>query len=199
MKIELFIFDMGDVLIFNGENIPEIARYLNIEPKILQRDYDKYDYPLMEGYMDTLDYMRHLESEFGIHIEGNLFSEIYTPYTNTSILPVVERIREKGGRVVIGSNTFRPHVDVIATLPEHPLSYFDRAYFSHEMHITKPSLSFFSYILEKENIRAERAFFIDDRKSNTDAAESIGIKSFLYTEETQSKLMEKVNSLLGEE
>ena len=67
------------------------------------------------------------------------------------------------------------------------------------MHITKPSLSFFSYILEKENIRAERAFFIDDRKSNTDAAESIGIKSFLYTEETQSKLMEKVNSLLGEE
>ena len=56
MKIELFIFDMGDVLIFNGENIPEIARYLNIEPEILQRDYDKYDYPLMEGYMDTLDF-----------------------------------------------------------------------------------------------------------------------------------------------
>lgn len=199
MKTELFIFDMGDVLIFNGENIPQIADFLKIDRCTLQRDYDRYDYPLMEGYMDTIDYMRHLESEFGLKIEGNIFSEIYSPYTNTTILPVVERIREKGGRAVIGSNTFRPHVDVIASLPEHPLSYFEKAYFSHEMHITKPSLSFFRYILEKENVRAERAFFIDDRKTNTDAAESIGIKSFLYTEETQNKLMEKVNSLLEEE
>lgn len=197
MKIELFIFDMGDVLIFNGENIPEIAEHINVEPDVLQKDYDKYDYPLMEGYMDTLDYMRHLESEFGINVEGNLFSEIYHPYTNTAVLPVIERIREKGARAVIGSNTFRPHVDVIAALPEHPLSYFDKAYFSHDMHITKPSLSFFSYILEKENIKAERAFFIDDRKSNTEAAESLGIRSFLYTRGSEQSLFEEVTSLLG--
>ncbi len=197
MKIELFIFDMGDVLIFNGENIPEIAKHTSVEPDVLQKDYDKYDYPLMEGYMDTLDYMRHLESEFGIHVEGNLFSKIYHPYTNTAILPVIERIREKGARAVIGSNTFRPHVDVIATLPEHPLSYFDRAYFSHDMHITKPSLSFFRFILEKENIKAERAFFIDDRKCNTEAAERLGIRSFLFSRGSEKSLFEEVTSLLG--
>ncbi len=195
MKTELFIFDMGDVLVFNGENIPEIAKYLGIAPDILQKDYDKYDYPLMEGWMDTLDYMKHLKSEFGVKIEGNLFGRIYNPVVNTSILPVIRMIKEKGGRCVIGSNTFRPHADVIASLPGSPFRYFEKAYFSHEMHLTKPSPSFFRYILGKENTSPGKAFFVDDRESNIKAAESMGIRSFLYRKGEDDALAHTVSSL----
>lgn len=196
MRTDLFIFDMGDVLVYNGVNFPEIARHLGLDEDVFMADYDRYDIPLMEGWMDTLCYMRHLETEFGVRIDGNLFSEIYHPSVNTSLLPVLEKIRGAGRRAVIGSNTFRPHADVIAALDEKPFSYFDALYFSHDMHITKPSLAFFRYILDKEGIDASASFFVDDREENIRAAESLGIRSFLYSGERNRELMEKVTALL---
>ena len=196
MRTDLFIFDMGDVLVYNGVNFPEIARHLGLDEDVFMADYERYDIPLMEGWMDTLCYMRHLETEFGVRIDGNLFSEIYHPSVNTSLLPVLEKIRGAGRRAVIGSNTFRPHADVIAALDEKPFSYFDALYFSHDMHITKPSLAFFRYILDKEGIDASASFFVDDREENIRAAESLGIRSFLYSGERNRELMEKVTALL---
>ena len=196
MRTDLFIFDMGDVLVYNGVNFPEIARHLGIDENVFMADYERYDIPLMEGWMDTLCYMRHLETEFGVRIDGNLFSEIYHPSVNTSLLPVLEKIRGAGRRAVIGSNTFRPHSDVIAALDEKPFSYFDALYFSHDMHITKPSLAFFRYILDKEGVDASASFFVDDREENIRAAESLGIRSFLYSGERNRELMEKVTALL---
>ena len=196
MRTDLFIFDMGDVLVYNGVNFPEIARHLGIDEDVFMADYERYDIPLMEGWMDTLCYMRHLETEFGVRIDGNLFSEIYHPSVNTSLLPVLEKIRGAGRRAVIGSNTFRPHAEVIAALEEKPFSYFDALYFSHDMHITKPSLAFFRYILDKEGVDASASFFIDDREENIRAAESLGIRSFLYSGERNRELMEKVTALL---
>ena len=196
MRTDLFIFDMGDVLVYNGVNFPEIARHLGIDEDVFMADYERYDIPLMEGWMDTLCYMRHLETEFGVRIDGNLFSEIYHPSVNTSLLPVLEKIRGAGRRAVIGSNTFRPHADVIAALEEKPFSYFDALYFSHDMHITKPSLAFFRYILDKEGVDASASFFVDDREENIRAAESLGIRSFLYSGERNRELMEKVTALL---
>ena len=197
MRTDLFIFDMGDVLIYNGVNFPEIARHLGLDEDVFMADYDRYDIPLMEGWMDTLCYMRHLETEFGVRIDGNLFSEIYHPSVNTSLLPVLEKIRGAGRRVVIGSNTFRPHADVIAALEEKPFSYFDALYFSHDMHITKPSLSFFRYILDKEGVDASASFFIDDREENIRAAESLGIRSFLYSGERNVQLLDEIGMFLS--
>lgn len=198
MKTKLFIFDMGEVLVLDGMNLPEIARYLSIDEERLRKDYDKYDYPMMEGYMDTSLYMEHLESEFGVKTEGNIFSRVYSPYTNTAILPVLKLIKDKGVRLVVGSNTFQPHVDVIKTLPERPLDYFDKLYFSHDMHLTKPSLSFFNYILEREKVNGDDTYFVDDREENTAAAFSLGIKTFLYSRESNDALMEDVKRILEE-
>ncbi len=197
MKTKLFIFDMGEVLVLDGMNLPSIAEHLNIEPEVLEKDYRKYGYPMIEGFMDTSLYMRHLETEFGLKIEGNIFSSVYSPRTNLSLLPVLDLIKEKGVRLVIGSNTFQPHVDVIEKLPENPLGYFDKLYFSHEMGVSKPSLSFFKYILEREKVAGDEAYFVDDREENLRAAEEFGIKTFLYSEERNSSLMEEVERLLS--
>ena len=196
MKTELFLFDMGEVLVLDGVNLPEIAAHLKVGKDELERDYDKYDYPMMEGWMDTADYMRHLESEFGVKIEGNLFRQIYNPRTNLQILPILGKIREKGGRLAVGSNTFLPHVERISALPENPLGTFDALYFSHEMHLSKPSLSFFRYILGKEHVSPESVLFVDDRAENTRAAERLGIRTFLYSVEKNGELEETVSRLL---
>lgn len=197
MRTKLFIFDMGGVLIDGSVNFPEIAGYLKIDESLFMKDYEKYDIPLMEGWMDTLSYMWHLEKEFGLKIEGNLFSSIYHPVVNRSLLPVLDLIGAHGVRRVIGSNTFRPHADVIGSLDERPYSYFDALYFSHEMHLTKPSPAFYRYILEKENTDAIEAFFVDDREENTRAAEENGIRTFLYSAERNGELEAVIRELLS--
>ncbi len=197
MKTKLFIFDMGGVLVDGSVNFPEIARYLEVDENAFMKDYEKYDIPLMEGWMDTLSYMWHLEKEFGVKIEGNLFSRIYHPSVNRSLLPVLETIRKHGGRIVIGSNTFRPHADVISRLDEKPYSYFDALYFSHEMHLTKPGPAFYRYILEKECADPAETFFVDDREENTSSAERLGIRTFLYSRERNGELEGTLSALLS--
>lgn len=192
MKTELFIFDMGEVVILDGVNLGEIADSLGIGRTELEKDYAKYEYPMMEGLMDTSLYMKHLESEFGVRTEGNLFRRIYSPRTNTSVIPALTEIRRRGGRSVIGSNTFAPHVERILSLPEKPLAFFDALYFSHEMHLSKPSLSFFRYILEKEHAAPDDALFIDDREENIRAASSLGLRTFLYSAERNRELLDLV-------
>lgn len=197
MKTKLFIFDMGEVLVLDGMNLDAIAEHLHLEPETLEKDYNKYDYPMIEGFMDTSLYMRHLEREFNLKIEGNIFSSVYSPHTNISILPILELIKEKGVPLVVGSNTFQPHVDVIATLKEKPLDYFDKLYFSHEMGVSKPSPYFFEYILEKEKTDGEEAFFVDDREENLRAAEKFGIRTFLYSGEKNEELREEISHILS--
>ncbi len=197
MKTKLFIFDMGEVLILDGMNLRALAEHLNLSLDVLEKDYNKYDYPMIEGFMDTSLYMRHLEREFDIKIEGNIFSSVYSPRTNLPIIPILNLVKEKGGRIVIGSNTFQPHVDVISSLPERPLSYFDELYFSHEMGVSKPTPYFFRYILERENVDGNEAFFVDDREENLRGAEQFGIRTFLYRVERNSALMKEVENILS--
>ncbi len=66
------------------------------------------------------------------------------------------------------------------------------------MHLTKPSLSFFNYILEREKVEGDEAYFVDDREENTAAASSFGIKTFLYSRGSNDALMEDVKRILEE-
>ena len=52
---------------------------------------------------------------------------------------------------------------------------FEKVYYSFEMGMRKPSPEIFSYIINKHDLSPKRTLFIDDKKENTDAAESLGI------------------------
>lgn len=54
-------------------------------------------------------------------------------------------------------------------------SLFEKAYFSHEIGIKKPNPQIFRYVLETSNLKSEDTLFIDDNKSNIDAATKFGI------------------------
>jgi FMN phosphatase YigB (HAD superfamily) len=61
-------------------------------------------------------------------------------------------------------------------------SYFNTAYYSHEMGYRKPEEKIYKMLLEKENINPAETFFIDDRKENVEAATALGIQAFTLTE-----------------
>lgn len=53
---------------------------------------------------------------------------------------------------------------------------FEKVHYSYEMGMRKPEKEIYNHLLQYHDLSAKRTLFIDDKKENTDAAESLGIK-----------------------
>ena len=67
------------------------------------------------------------------------------------------------------------------------LQWFDGRVVSGEEGMRKPFPEFYQLLLNRYNIKAEKALFIDDNLRNVKAAESIGIQSIHYENATDLK------------
>lgn len=52
---------------------------------------------------------------------------------------------------------------------------FEKVYFSYEMGMRKPDPEIFTTIMKKHDLSPKRTLFVDDKKDNTDVAESLGL------------------------
>ena len=181
IDMQLFIFDLGNVIINHVNVLPEMADVLGIPGKELEEDYMIYDTPLMDGYMSASSYYDHLERKFGIsHIATDIFADLFCPTVNTFMLGIVDALREHGYRCVIGSNTFEPHSRIVESFSPSILSHFDHYYASHKMHLSKPEKAFFLSIAKSEGYDPSSISFTDDLERNIDAARSLGIDCLHY-------------------
>ncbi len=84
-------------------------------------------------------------------------------------------------RLFLLSNTDAIHIDYF----EHKVGQsfsrdfyqcFEKVYFSFEMGMRKPEAAIFNCLLKNHDLSPKRTLFIDDKKENTDVAESLGIQ-----------------------
>lgn len=61
------------------------------------------------------------------------------------------------------------------------LNYFKGIVSSFTEHIIKPNIEIYDLILERYNLNKEETIFFDDSKTNVSAANSIGLRSVLFT------------------
>lgn len=52
---------------------------------------------------------------------------------------------------------------------------FEKVYYSYEMGMRKPQPEIFTTIMNKHDLSPKRTLFVDDKKENTDIAESLGL------------------------
>lgn len=179
--MSLFIFDMGEVILLGVRTLKDMAEYVGTDYHDLRKDYGYYDRALMDGYMSAEDYYHHLEDKYQCKVEEDIFVKFFHPEVNMKMLGIVDSLRAKGHRCVIGSNTFRPHWNHIKVYPEKPLEHFDALYASHLMHMSKPETAFWRIICEKEGYDYSDTSFIDDLEENIATAASLGINTLRYS------------------
>ena len=95
-------------------------------------------------------------------------------------LDAIRRLREKGYRVCLLSNTnpffFEWAESGAFDGNGHPIGdYFDALYVSFRCKLLKPSREIYEHVLRSEGIRPEQLLFIDDSERNTEAAAALGI------------------------
>ncbi len=178
LDFDLYVFDLGNVVIRDIETVEAIASRHGLAAKALQADYELYVQRLMEGTIDARCYWEHVEHRFGIRIPGDPFAELFNPRWNEPMVRLVNALRGKGKRVVVGSNTYAGHWEILRA--RRFLDIFDACYASHEMGIAKPAGQFFLHILAKEGVDPGRTFFIDDVPAHVDAAHAIGLHALRY-------------------
>ncbi len=189
----LFIFDAGNVVINNIHIFNDIFDHYNFtsqQRSEFVNDYANYNAPLMDGNITTEFYIKHINETMNLNIEGNPFYDFFHPELNEEVVSLIKKLRDSGKTVVLGSNTFAPHVEIMKDLGFEKL--FDNIYCSNEIHHYKPNPSFFRHILEQEKVDAKNAFFIDDLDENIASAASVGINTFHYEGKDKSLKLNKI-------
>jgi len=84
-------------------------------------------------------------------------------------------------RLFLLSNTDEIHISkfehmVGITFAREFYQCFEKVYFSFEIGLRKPQPEIFNYIIKKHDLSMKRTLFIDDKKENTDIAQSLGMQ-----------------------
>lgn len=212
--MRLFIFDMGGVVAQNVHCVGAMAITLGltVEEFFLAAGggpgstYDGGDVrAIQEGRCTAEKFWLRLEGrsrdlfpQRTVHLprdaEGkpvDLWEAFFNPQRDPEVVALVEDLRERGYRVVCGTNTLPAHYGKHRSLGDY--DSFDRVYASHLMGVAKPDGEFWRRILETEGIPPSEAFFIDDLEENIRAARALGLGTHRFV--SAKDLRKKLESL----
>lgn len=180
----LFIFDMGGVVTSNADNIfEEVSKRLNIskEKFFLLMGWNTKNNLFLDldsGKISVKDWWKIFEERSGIKVTCDWFRLLFHPILNEETKKIILELKQKGHRVVCGTNTIESHYD--NHLARGDYSIFDSTYASIFMGVSKPDVNFWKLILDCENEKAENAFFTDDKEENCKGAALLGIKTHCF-------------------
>lgn len=180
--IKTIIFDFGDVFI--NLDKPAIERELQTlgVPSISAEMYavaSKYE----KGRITTEQLLQSFNTMFP-NISKNEFSKawnsIILDFPNHRLEFIEQLSKEKNYNLILLSNTNELHIQQVVknmSLSNYNRfkNCFDKFYLSHEIHLSKPNLDIYEFVLNENGINAKECLFIDDTKENTDAAYILGI------------------------
>ncbi|MCG2461095.1 HAD family phosphatase [Flavobacteriaceae bacterium F89] len=199
--VKNIIFDFGDI-------------FVNLDKPVILREMEKYK------CLDALPQLESLNSKYeiglisseefiaGLHkLIPQATPEQLTDSWNAMLLDFpdhrlgfIEGLANEGKyRLFLLSNTNALHIPHVAQKMglekfERFKNCFEQFYLSHEIQLRKPHLDIYKFVLENNGLKPEETFFVDDTKANTEAAESLGIKTWnlLVGQEDVVQLLSKL-------
>jgi putative hydrolase of the HAD superfamily len=199
--IEVILFDLGNVILpFNHYQIAEkLAKFSQKKdfqnPKKIFPYLFDFENGAINGYeigkVSSLDFFQSLKE----HLQLTLSFEEFIPIWNDIFwenLEVSEIIRSLKGKKRLGllSNTNPLHFDYV--LSKFPVvKVFDKWILSHKVGFKKPALEIFKSAIEWASVEPKKILFIDDMKTHTEVAISLGMQGIHF--QSAQQLIEKLS------
>ena len=199
-NIDTIIFDIGNVLIDIDYEVmvAEFAKIASVDFHQIvtythqDRVFDHYERGQISSdqFRDTLrKYLKPGVTDEEIDTAWNSIL-IHYPAEKFELL---KKLRNQY-QILALSNINELHVAAIDAMvqdqfgAEDMSSYFDHAFYSHEMGTRKPEKEIYQMVLDRKSLEPSRTLFIDDKLENVSAAAALGIKVHHLTDR---------NALLG--
>lgn len=202
-KITTIIFDLGGVLV---DWNPQYVFTNNYFDTIEKRDYflDNICTPDWNEQQDAgrsiVEATEELIKEFPAW--ENAIRDFYGRWTDMLKAPIpgtveiFKQLKDSGNYKLYALTNWQAGLFDIALVRYNFLHWFDGRVVSGEEKIRKPYPEFYQRLLDRYNVKAGEALFIDDNLRNIKAAEEIGIKSIHFQSPEQLKAILSDWSLL---
>jgi len=190
---KLIIFDLGNVIVdINMQDTIEAFSRLGIrgiEKNVTQsHSVGGFFTQLEQGRISPSKFYDNIRNKTGINASDEDIRQAWNAMIGE--LPdervnIIEKLREQY-IVVILSNTNIIHLEYFDSLAKGYKSLsdlFHQTWYSHEMHLSKPSPEIYKKVLDYHKVNACETIFFDDSKINIEAAQQIGIQSYLVEKE----------------
>ena len=193
-NINSIIFDIGNVLIdidyevmvAEFEKIATIDFHQIVAYSHQDRVFDQYEKGLISTaqFRDTL--RRYLKPETTDEHIDNAWNSILIHYP-TEKFELLKKLRDRH-RIFALSNINELHLAAIDVQVQNLFgaedmgTYFEYAYYSHEMGLRKPETEIYKRVLEESSLDPATTLFIDDKVENTNAAAELGIRAYHLTD-----------------
>lgn len=186
-KISAVIFDLNGVFIESQPLSFRVSQKYNVDKDIF---WEKLKSVLKivrtpgehspDVWFPVTDYLNtSLEDFFEFWFSGEKI--IY------ELLNYVKELKKHNLKIFILSNNLQARTEFYRSHFSELFKEFDASYFSWETGFVKPSLEAFKNILIKNNLEARECIYFDDSIDNVQAAQKLGINSYLYSGISQVK------------
>lgn len=188
--IKNLIFDLGGVIInlsviktqlaftrLSGLTLPEVQK--RVHQGVFFHDFEK-------GLISDDQFRASLREDLGLAVDDvsldiawndmlldiplarlNLLESLKNQY-QLYLLSNTNNIHMQRFNTIVQETTGKPKID----------HYFNEAYFSHLIKLSKPDHEIYRFVLEKNNLIPEETLFLDDNKDNLAGAHAVGIRTF---------------------
>ncbi|QIK70503.1 HAD family phosphatase [Erysipelothrix sp. HDW6C] len=183
--IQNFIFDMGNVLMdFSPDYM--LSQYTD-DMKVIKALKDLIFGNTLWSQLDNGDVsfdeakdglLKSAPVEYHTLIRDILNTWHLHKVPRLDMLELIKELKEKGYGIYLCSNAadrFHSYKDTYEVF-----QYFDGLLISADIHISKPDIRIYEYLLDSNKLIAEECLFVDDLGANTKAAESVGMYAYQY-------------------
>jgi putative hydrolase of the HAD superfamily len=183
------IFDFGEVISLtpSAADRAVIAQLAGIDEDGAEkfwRAYFRHRDALDRG-VGAIAYWQAIGEDLGVSWDEARMHELWAAdfrswvLINPAVIEVLSDLRAGGTRMALLSNA---GADLASYFRNGPLGdFFAACYVSGELGLIKPDPEIFRHVLADLSITAAEAVFIDNRDSNVDGAESLGITGHVFT------------------
>jgi putative hydrolase of the HAD superfamily len=189
MSVEALILDFGEVLVHpqSVDAIARMAQLVHVSAEEFQQRYWSHRVAYDSG-LPAADYWRRVLQ--GLHpapddldaIVADLIAADYDSWTvyRPDVWELARAFKAGGGRTAILSNGV-PEIMGRLQRERSLTEFFDVIVVSYEVGCAKPDAHIYRICLERLNVPAGAALFVDDRLENLEAASKLGIQTLHFT------------------
>lgn len=187
-KIRSVIFDFGNVIAF-FDHMRACNRLAALPGARLSPD-EIHDFIFngpLEGQIDRgeisgADFLKAVSDRLGLRAAPadveRAWCDIFWP--NEAVTSMIPKLRAKGYRLVLASNTNELHYRWMRSEYSAVLQNFTKLIVSHEVGFWKPDTRFYERCVEAAACAPSECLYFDDREDLTSTARGLGIQSVTY-------------------
>ena len=172
--IKAIIFDFYGVI-----RSDEYHSWLHRHGLNTNQGYADANRQMNQGQTTLEEFLEKLSDISGLSVESIHREIVSNSLLNKAMLDLIFKLKPKY-KIAILSNASSPHLrESLAKTGTEKL--FDAVVISSELGITKPDTSIFNYCLDKLDVTADEAIYIDDNQRFVDAANKLGLTAYCYS------------------